>query len=68
MSVNDDHYFRQLLDKYANNQASPEEVEELFALIKKSGNDKELLGLLVNTLEETAPIVGEERLWVQQFV
>lgn len=67
MSVNDDHYFRQLLDKYANNLASPEEVEELFALIKKSGNDKALLGLLVNTLEETAPIVGEERLWDQQF-
>jgi transmembrane sensor len=67
MSVNDDYYFMQLLDKYANNQASPEEVEELFALIKESGNDKELLGLLVDALVDTAPIIGDEKVWDQQF-
>jgi len=66
MSINEDH-FRQLLDKYANRQASPEELEELFALIKDSGNDKTLLRLLVNALEDTNPITSDENLWDKQF-
>lgn len=67
MSVNEYPNFRSLLDKYAANQASPEEVEELFALVKKSGDDKELLGLLIESLEETTPAGGDEALWDQQF-
>ena len=66
MSVNQDH-FRQLLDKYAGKQATPEELEELFALIKNSSNDKDLHQLLVSALEGTEPISGDEKLWGKQF-
>ncbi|EHQ24610.1 FecR family protein [Mucilaginibacter paludis] len=66
MSANEDH-FKKLLDKYALRQASPEEVEELFALIKDSGHDEDLQRLLVAVLENTNPVNGEEQLWNSQF-
>lgn len=66
MSINEDH-FRQLLDKYANNLASPEETEELFALIKGSDYDDALRQLLSATLEETDPILADGELWDTEF-
>lgn len=66
MSVNQDH-FRELLEKYANKQASPEELEELFALISDHKNDKDWEQIFVDALENNMPVNGDEQLWDQQF-
>jgi hypothetical protein len=59
---------RDLLERYADNKALKEELEEMFELIKQAENDKILKDLIVGTREEKnweadLPQENWDRMW-----
>jgi ferric-dicitrate binding protein FerR (iron transport regulator) len=57
-------HFTELFRKYEANQATPEETEELFALIKQGGYEELLQTLSLEALEQTSPVDDyDERGW-----
>jgi len=64
----DKNRIRDLLERYADNKASKDEVEEMFELIKQAENEKVLKDLIAETREENnwktdLPKDNWDRIW-----